>query len=304
MGNALKGVNSAIKQTQSELKGVSTLLKFDPKDITLLTQKQKLLSSAVVDTKDKLDALRETQRLIDEGKVETTEEQYRDLQREIASTEAKLKKLSAEYKELASVSAVQLQAVGKEFQQIGEKMTAAGKSLLPLMAAIGAIGAASVSASIQFESSFAGVKKTVDATTEELDQLAESARAAALVKPVDVNDINQIMELGGQLGIATDQLEKFASVIGDLDVATNMDIEGASTNLAQFMNICGTATENIDRLGSTLVGLGNNSATTESAIMDMAMRIAGSGTQIGMTESQIMGLSASLSSVWLIRPVP
>ena len=297
MGNALQNVNSAIKKTQTELKGLNSLLKMDPTNIALITQKQKLLSAAVIDTKDKLDALRETQRLIDSGEVEATEEQYRDLEREIASTEAKLKKLTNEQRQFASVSAVQLQAVGREFQQIGQKMTEAGQALLPLTAAIGAVGAASLAVSIQFESSFAGVKKTVDATAEELEELAESARAAAMVKPVDVNSINQIMELGGQLGIATDQLGKFASVIGDLDVATNMDIESASTNLAQFMNICGTATENIDRLGATLVGLGNNSATTESAIMDMAMRIAGSGSQIGMTESQILGLSASLSSV-------
>lgn len=279
------------------MKGVNTLLKLDPTNVVLLTQKQKLLSTAVIDTKDKLDALKETQRLIDDGTIEATEEQYRDLEREIASTEAKLKKLSADQKEFASVSAIQLQTVGKQFQQIGQKMTAAGEALLPMTAAIGAIGIAAVSASIKFESSFAGVKKTVDATAEELDRLAESARQASLEKPVDVNDINAIMELGGQLGIATDYLDKFASVIGDLDVATNMNLEDASLQLSQFMNICGTATENIDRLGSTLVGLGNNSATTESAIMDMAMRIAGSGSQIGMTESQILGFSASLASV-------
>ena len=193
----------------------------------------------MVDTKDKLDALKETQRMIDDGTIEATEEQYRDLEREIASTEAKLKKLTEEQKQFASVSAVQLQAVGEEFQQIGKKMTAAGEALLPLTAAIAAVGVASVSASIEFESSFAGVKKTVDATAEELDKLAESARQASLVKPIDVNDINAIMELGGQLGIATDYLEKFASVIGDLDVATNLSLEDASTQLAQFMNICG-----------------------------------------------------------------
>ena len=269
----------------------------DPTNITLITQKQKLLSEAIIDTKDKLDSLKETQRLIDEGKVEATAEQYRDLQREIASTEAKLKQLSNEYKEFASVSAVQLRAVGKEFQQIGQKMTDAGKSLLPLTAAIGAIGVASVSASIQFESSFAGVKKTVDATTEELEELAESARQAALVKPVDANSINYIMELGGQLGVASNQLSKFSSVVGDLSVSTNLGIEDASMQLAQFSNIVGTSIEDIDRLGSTLVGLGNNSATTEAAIMEMAMRIAGSGSQIGMTESQILGFSAALSSV-------
>lgn len=236
-------MNSAVKQTQTELKGVSTLLRFDPTNVALLTQKQKLLSTAVIDTKDKLDALKATQQKIDDGSIDATEEQYRDLEREIASTEAKLKKLSAEQKEFASISAVQLQAVGKEFQQIGQKMTDAGQSLLPLTAAIGAIGVASLKASIEFESSFAGVKKTVDATAEELDKLAESARAASLEKPVDVNDINRIMELGGQLGIATDYLDKFASVIGDLDVATDMSIDDASTQLAQFMKFCGVFRE-------------------------------------------------------------
>ncbi len=138
LGNALKNVNTAIKQTQTELKGVTSLLKFDTKNLTLLTQKQKLLNDAVTDAKDKLDALRETQRLIDEGKVEATAGQYRDLEREIASTEAKLKRLTAEQREFASVSAVQLQAVGKEFQQIGQEMSAAGEALLPLTAAIAA----------------------------------------------------------------------------------------------------------------------------------------------------------------------
>ena len=290
-------MNSAIKQTQSELKGVTSLLKLDPKNTTLLAQKQKLLAEAVVDTKDKLTALQETQRKIDDGSIQATEEQYRDLEREIASTEQKLKKLTDEQRQYASVASVQMQQVGKEFSQVGEKMTAAGKALLPLTAAIGAVGAASLNASVQFESSFAGVKKTVNATVQELHALAEASREAALSKPVDVNDINHIMELGGQLGIATDSLSKFASVVGDLDVATDMNIEDASLQLAQFMNICGTSQSDIDRLGATIVDLGNNSATTESTITDFAMRIAGSGTQIGMTEAQILGLSASLASV-------
>ena len=290
-------MNSAIKQTQSELKGVTSLLKLDPKNTTLLAQKQKLLAEAVVDTKDKLTALQETQRKIDDGSIQATEEQYRDLEREISSTEQKLKKLTDEQRQYASVASVQMQQVGKEFSQVGEKMTTAGKALLPLTAAIGAVGAASLNASVQFESSFAGVKKTVNATVQELHALAEASREAALSKPVDVNDINHIMELGGQLGIATDSLSKFASVVGDLDVATDMNIEDASLQLAQFMNICGTSQSDIDRLGATIVDLGNNSATTESTITDFAMRIAGSGTQIGMTEAQILGLSASLASV-------
>ena len=55
---ALKGVNSEIKNTQSQLKDVEKLLKLDPGNTELLTQKQKLLSSAVSETKEKLATLK------------------------------------------------------------------------------------------------------------------------------------------------------------------------------------------------------------------------------------------------------
>jgi Phage-related minor tail protein. len=53
----------------------------------------------------------------------------------------------------------------------------------------------------------------------------------------------------------------------------------------------------IDRLGSSLVALGNNSATTEREILDMATRIASAGAQIGLTEGEVLGFAAALSSV-------
>ena len=229
--------------------------------------------------------------------IEVNQEEYRNLQREIAYTEQKLKALEAEQKQLASVSAVQLQQIGKDFAAMGEKVSEVGKTLVALTAAVAAVGVASIATSIKFESSFAGVKKTVDATTEELNALADASREAALTTPIDVNDINYIKELGGQLGIATANLNSFSEVIAALDVATDMNLDDASMQLAQFMNICGTAQTDINRLGSTIVALGNTSATTESTIANFAMRIAGTGTSIGLTEAQILGLSASMASV-------
>ena len=55
--SALKGVNSEIKNTQSQLKDVEKLLKLDPGNTELLAQKQKLLSSAVSETREKLATL-------------------------------------------------------------------------------------------------------------------------------------------------------------------------------------------------------------------------------------------------------
>lgn len=56
--NALKGVNGQIKNTQSALKDVEKLLKLDPTNTTLLAQKQKLLTQAIGETKEKLATLK------------------------------------------------------------------------------------------------------------------------------------------------------------------------------------------------------------------------------------------------------
>lgn len=202
-------------------------------------------------------------------------------------------------------TAVMLAQSGIAMQQLGGKISAAGAGMtvfggkltrgvtLPLGIAAGA----ATKAAVDFESSFAGVIKTVAPTADEIRMLQAEARNLAKTQIVDVNEVNRVMELGGQLGIATDMLGAFSKTVTGLDVATNMDIETAATQLAQFSNITGMAQTNTDKLGSVIVELGNKSATTEADIMNMAMRIAGSGRQIGLTEAQIMGMAAALSSV-------
>jgi len=57
------------------------------------------------------------------------------------------------------------------------------------------------------------------------------------------------------------------------------------------------AQDNFGNLGAVIVDLGNNFATTEGEIVEMALRLAGAGNTVGMTEAQIMGMAAALSSV-------
>lgn len=58
LSSALKDVNANIKSTQTQLKYVEKLLKLDPSNVTLLAQKQKLLTQEISATKEKLDTLK------------------------------------------------------------------------------------------------------------------------------------------------------------------------------------------------------------------------------------------------------
>ena len=85
---ALKGIDSQLKTTQNNLKDVNKLLKLDPTNTELLTQKQKNLESAISLTKDRITQLREAQKGVQEGSAE-----WDALQREIIANEQQLKSL-------------------------------------------------------------------------------------------------------------------------------------------------------------------------------------------------------------------
>ena len=184
--------------------------------------------------------------------------------------------------------------VSKSFGAIG---SFAAKGLAAATAATAAFAAAATKVGIQFESAFAGVEKTVDATEEQLAQLRSGILDMSKEIPIAATEIAGIAEAAGQLGIETDNILEFTEVMANLGVATNMTAEEAATALARLANITQMPQTEFDKLGSTIVALGNNFATTESEIVAMSLRLAGAGKQVGMSESDIMGLAAALSSV-------
>ncbi len=147
----------------------------------------------------------------------------------------------------------------------------------------------------EFESAFAGVKKTVNASSEELAQMRADLRQMAKEDiPMTAAELSAIAESGGQLGIHNENIIEFSATMANMDVATNLTSDEAAT---EFANIVNMPQDKFDELGSTVVELGNNMATTESDIVSMGMRIAAAGNQVKLSESDIMAYSAALSSV-------
>ena len=152
-------------------------------------------------------------------------------------------------------------------------------------------------ASMDWESSWAGVLKTVDGSPEQLKAVEDGLRGLAQELPASHQEIAAVAEAAGQLGVQTDSVVEFTRTMINLGETTNLSAEEAATSLARFSNIMGTSQDDVDRLGATLVGLGNNFATTEGEIMAMGMRLSGIGAQLGLTEGDVLGLAAAMSSV-------
>ena len=164
-------------------------------------------------------------------------------------------------------------------------------------AAVG-FGKSAINAASSFETAFTGVRKTVDATEEEYKQLSDWIMEASTRMALSKEGIAATMEIAGQLGIrGVENLEAFTETMVMLGDTTNLSADEAAGALARFMNITGNASADVSKIGSVIVDLGNNFATTEADIVEMSTRLASAGTIAGLSSTDILALSTAMSSV-------
>ena len=156
--------------------------------------------------------------------------------------------------------------------------------------------ALSTKAAMDWEKAFAGVAKTVGLTDPGLKALEGDLRGLAREMATSHEEIAQVAESAGALGVKTQDIAGFTKTMLMLGETTNLSADQAATSLAQLMTIMGTAPSMVGRMGATLVALGNNGASTEAQIVQLSQRIAAAGRQMGMSESQVMGFASAIAS--------
>lgn len=184
-----------------------------------------------------------------------------------------------------------LRGMGTQLSLVGDTMTKF--VTVPIVGFLGS----TVAAAAEYESAFAGVRKTVDATKEQLDKLSDSIKYMSTVMPASTNEIAGVAEAAGQLGIKVDDIEEFTKVMINLGVSTNLTSDKAAESLARLFNIMDLGADQYERAGSAVVHLGNNYATNEAQITNMTMRLAAAGKQAGMTAADVMGMATGLSAM-------
>lgn len=191
-------------------------------------------------------------------------------------------------------AANQMRHLGDDLQQAGQGIAMTFGSIAA--ASTLAIGS-TVKAASDYESAFAGVRKTVDGTEADFQRLSKGIIDMSKRMPESAEDIAAVAESAGQLGIKTDAIMGFTETMVMMGTATNMSSTDAAEALARLANITQMPQDEFDRLGSTVVALGNNLAATETDIVNMGLRIAGAGNTVGMSEDQILSFAGALSSV-------
>ena len=237
-----------------------------------------------------------------EATISGVSQQLEELERTQSNTKGVkgVRESTSAYQGLAS----QLKDTGKGIKEVGENIDTITKPIQYASTALAAGGVASAKFAIDFEDSFAGVKKTVDATPEQLAKIKQGiidlsttgidGRGAI---PQTTTELNELAAAGGQLGISQENIIDFTEVMAQMGSATNLVGEEGAATLARFQNVMGVGQKEIRNIGSAIVDLGNHSATTESEIAAMALRMGKYGSSVRMSAADVLGYSAALSSL-------
>lgn len=258
LNKALSDVNKNIKGTQSQLKDVERLLKLDPSNTELLSQKQKLLTQAVTDTKNKLDTLKTAEQQVQqqfvEGKV--SQKQYDNLKREIVETSEQLKSLEDQAKN-ANVTLQQISIAGDKFKEAGGKISDAGEKLLPVTAAVAAAGTAAVKMTADFDKSMSAVKAISGATGDDFEALREKAIDLGASTAFSSTEVADAMTEMAKAGWNTQQILDGMAGVLDAAAASGESLGSVSTIIADAITGFGLAASDSTKVADLLTQAAN-----------------------------------------------
>lgn len=298
---ALKGVNSSIRDTQSQLRDVEKLLKLDPGNTELLAQKHRLLGEAVAGTKEKLETLKTAAEQANTALAngEITQDQYDALQREIIETENNLRDLERQ----AGQSAVALQkiaATGEKLKTVGDNISSAGQKLLPVTAGVTALGTAAVTTAANFESSMSQVQATMGITKDSMstvngesvntmDTLSALAKKMGSETAFSASECAEALNYLALAGYDTQQMCDTLPTVLNLAAAGGIDLAAASDMVTDAMSALGMG---VDEAGTMVDQMAKTASSTNTSVAQLGEGIL----TIGATAKTVKGGTAELNT--------
>lgn len=227
---ALKGVNTEIRNTQSQLKDVEKLLKLDPGNTELIAQKHRLLAQAVSETREKLEILKTAQ-------------------------------------QQANQSATALQkigATGEKLQTVGNKISSVGQKLLPVTGVVTGLGTVAVKTAADFDSAMSRVAAVSGATGSDFDSLRDKAREMGAKTKFSATEAADAMNYMAMAGWKTEDMLSGIEGVMYLAVASGEDLATTSDIVTDALTAFGLTAADSGHFADVLAAVSSNANTNVS----------------------------------------
>ena len=252
-----------------------------------MAQKSDLLKKSIGETEVKLKSLKEVLAKADSGEIELTEEEYRNLQREIVNTENKLKGLKESQKEFGSVGAQQIAQVGQELEKVGGKVEAVGKKFSIISGATGAVLGGSVALASNFQDAMAKVNTIADTSAVSLDDLSSQIMDLSNQTGISANEIADATYNAISAGQNTADAVNFVSNATSLAKAGFTDTGSAIDVLTTIMNAYGLEADKVGSVSDMLINTQNKGKTTVAELSASMGKIIPTAKSMGVGLEQI-----------------
>ena len=265
LDKALKTVNTSIRSTQSALKDVNRLLKLDPSNTELLSQKQRLLKDAIAATKEKLDSLKVAQeqakQQLENG--ELGQDKYDALQREIVETEEELRRLQQEAA-TTNTALSKIDVAGQKMEAVGNSIAGAGKKMMGVTAVIGGVGVAAVKTAADFDSAMSQVAAVSGATGKDFDALRNKAREMGAKTKFSATEAAEAMNYMAMAGWKTEDMLSGIEGIMNLAAASGEDLATTSDIVTDALTAFGLSAKDSGHFADILAAASSNANTNVS----------------------------------------
>lgn len=265
LDKALKSVNTSIRSTQSALKDVNRLLKLDPSNTELLSQKQKLLKDAIAATKEKLDSLKVAQeqakQQLENG--ELGQDKYDALQREIVETEEELRRLQQEAA-TTNTALSKIDVAGQKMEAVGNSIAGASKKMMGVTTVIGGVGVAAVKTAADFDSAMSQVAAVSGATGKDFDALRNKAREMGAKTKFSATEAAEAMNYMAMAGWKTEDMLDGIEGVMNLAAASGEDLATTSDIVTDALTAFGLSAKGSGHFADILAAASSNANTNVS----------------------------------------
>ena len=293
LDKAIRQVDKETASIDSELKKVNNALKFNPTSVDLWRQKQTLLTQKVNETSERLKVLKDAQKKMDAKGVDKNSKEYRNLQREIITTESKLKNFKAQLKAVGNVN---LRALSEKFKQVGQKLTATGKTLsMYVTAPLAGVGAASLKAGADFDTAMSQVAATSGKTVAEIQDLRDFAKEMGSTTSFSAKQAAEGLNYMALAGYDAEKSMKMLPTVLNLAAAGAMELGAASDMVTDAQTALGLSIEDTTTLVDQMAQTSSKSNTSVSQLGEAILKIGPTARNMagGTKElNQVLGLLA------------